>query len=195
MNEKIYAIAERIKGLRELLEISIDEMGALLRITPSEYAEYETGTKDFSFSLLYEIARRLGVDITELISGEPPKLSQFSYVKSGEGLPIERRKGFAYSHMAYLFKNRSSEPFRVIAKYDAGLEAKPVALGSHAGKEFDYIISGNLKFQIENHIVELSPGDAVYYDGNSRHGMVAVGGEDCVFLAVISDETYKGKEQ
>ncbi len=191
MNEKIYEIAERIKGMRELLEITADEMSVLLKISPEEYAEYETGARDFSFSLLYEIARRFGIDITELISGELPRLSRLSFVRSGEGLPIERRKGFAYQHMAYLYKNRRAEPFRVVAKYDAELENKPIVLGTHAGQEFNYVVSGRILLQVENHIVEMGPGDAVYYDGESGHGMVATGGEDCVFLAVISEN---GKE-
>ena len=194
LNSKIAEIAERIKGLRELLGVTSTEMAELLGLSESEYAEYETGTKDFSFSLLYEIALKLGVDITELITGEMPKLSRFSLIRAGEGLPIERRKGFAYQHMAYLFKNRISEPFFVTAKYDPSLETKPIAISSHAGHEFDYVLKGRLKVQIENHIMELSPGDAVYYDAHCSHGMIAVGGENCDFLAVISNagEEKKG---
>lgn len=186
MNEKILQIAERIQGLRELLGISEQEMCDTLQLTPEAYAEYEAGRRDFSFSLLYEIARRLGVDITELITGDMPRLSRFSLIRAGEGLPIERRKGFAYQHMAYLFKNRNSEPFRVVARYDKSLIGKPIALSSHAGHEFDYILSGTLLVQIEDHQMELHPGDAIYYDAHNRHGMIAAGGEDCTFLAVIS---------
>lgn len=76
MNEKILQIAERIQGLRELLGISEQEMCDTLQLTPEAYAEYEAGRRDFSFSLLYEIARRLGVDITELITGDMPRLSR-----------------------------------------------------------------------------------------------------------------------
>jgi transcriptional regulator with XRE-family HTH domain len=195
VNRKIIEMAERIKGLRETLGFSAEDMSEALKISKDEYLEYETGTKDFSFSLLFEIALKFGIDITELITGDMPKLSRFSLIRSGKGLPIERRKGFAYQHMAYLFKNRISEPFRVVARYDEALEKMPIALSSHAGQEFDYILSGKLRLQIENHIMELNPGDAVYYDAQNRHGMIAIGGEDCVFLAVISNsgDEKKGK--
>jgi transcriptional regulator with XRE-family HTH domain len=194
MNRKIMEIAERIKGLREMLGISAEEMSRTLKISYDEYIEYESGSRDFSFSLLFEIARKLGVDITELITGDMPKLSRFSLIRAGEGMPIERRRGFSYQHMAYLFKNRISEPFRVVAHYDEALVSAPIALSSHAGQEFDYILSGRLKIQIEDHVMVLNPGDAVYYDANNRHGMIAVDGEDCVFLAVISNagEEKKG---
>lgn len=186
MNEKILQIAERIKGLRELLGISEQEMCETLQLTPIAYADYEAGRRDFSFSLLYEIARKFGVDITELITGDMPRLSRFSLIRAGEGLPIERRKGFAYQHMAYLFKNRNSEPFRVVAKYDDTLINKPIALSSHGGHEFDYVLSGTLLVQIEDHQMTLHPGDAIYYDAQNLHGMIATNGEDCIFLAVIS---------
>lgn len=186
MNEKILQIAERIKGLRELLGISEQEMCETLQLTPIAYADYEAGRRDFSFSLLYEIARRFGVDITELITGDMPRLSRFSLIRAGEGLPIERRKGFAYQHMAYLFKNRNSEPFRVVAKYDDTLINKPISLSSHAGHEFNYVLSGTLLVQIEDHQMTLHPGDAIYYDAQNPHGMIATSGEDCIFLAVIS---------
>ena len=74
MNEKIMQIAERIKGLRELLGISEQEMCHTLQLTPEAYADYEAGRRDFSFSLLYEIALKFGVDITELITGDMPRL-------------------------------------------------------------------------------------------------------------------------
>ncbi len=186
MNEKILEIAQRITGMRELLGISVKDMCAALSISEEDYREYESGSKDFSFSFLYEIALKFGIDITELITGEVPRLSRFSLIRHGQGLPIERRKGFAYQHMAYLMKNRNIEPFRVVAKYDKTLEEKPITISSHAGHEFDYELSGRLKVQIEDHIMELEPGDAVYYDAHNRHGMIALGGEDCVFLAVIS---------
>ena len=38
MNEKIMQIAERIKGLRELLGISEQEMGQTLQLTPGRPA-------------------------------------------------------------------------------------------------------------------------------------------------------------
>ncbi len=185
MNQKIREIGRRIHAMRELEDISAEDMAQTVGMSLEEYNLYEAGEKDFSFSLLYEIALKLGVDITELLTGEMPHLSRFSLIRAGEGLPIERRKGFAYQHMAYLMKNRASEPFRVVAKYDPALEKEPIHLSSHAGHEFDYILEGTLRVQIENHIMDMHPGDGIYYDAHNRHGMIAIGG-DCVFLAVIS---------
>ena len=84
-----------------------------------------------------------------------------------------------------------AEPFVVTAKYDPQLEKLPVALSTHKGQEFDFIISGEMKVQLEDHTEILHPGDSVFYDSGHRHGMIAVGGNDCVFLAVV----FKGEAE
>ena len=39
--------------------------------------------------------------------------------------------------------------------------------------------------QFENHTEILHEGDSVIYDSSHGHGMIATGGEDCLFLAII----------
>lgn len=185
-------IAERIRGLRNMLEISAEEISHYLGITEEEYLEYEIGDKDFGFTFLYEVSRRFGVDITEILTGVIPKLSTFSVIRKGEGLPIERRSGFNYLHLAYPFKNKQSEPFYVTAKYEAALLKEPIALSKHVGQEFDYIIDGSLKFNVNGHETILNEGDSVYYDSGYSHGMIAIGGKDCHFIAVVMKKPNDG---
>ena len=141
---------------------------------------------DFSFTFLFKAAQCLGVDITDLLTGESPKLSVYSVVKKGKGLPIERREGFDYESLAYLFKNRDIEVFNVTAKYDSRTENSPIHLSRHKGQEFDYILSGSLKVQVNDKIEVLTEGDSIYYDSGNGHGMIAVGGSDCKFIAVVT---------
>ena len=42
-----------------------------------------------------------------------------------------------------------------------------------------------MRFAYENHIEELGPGDTLLYDSARAHGMIAIGGEPCVFVAVV----------
>lgn len=185
MDNKISQMAERIKGLRLIMEFTPEEMAEACGVTVKEYSDAESGNSDFSFTFLYKCANKFGVDITELISGESPRLLEYTVVRKGKGLPIERRKGFLYQHLGYLFKNRSAEPFKVLAKYSAEEQNKPIHLSTHEGQELDYILSGSLKFQVDDHVEVLNEGDTVYYDSGHGHGMVAVGGKDCEFLAIV----------
>ncbi len=187
MEEKIIEIAQRLKGMRDVLDIGAQEMADVTGVSLEDYSTYESGEKDFSFTFLFKAANRFGIDMTDLITGESPHLSGFSIVRKGEGLPIERRRGFKYQNIAYLFKSRISEPFIVEAKYEKANADAPLQLNSHPGQEFDYILSGSLRVKIGDNEVILNEGDTIYYNSGIKHGMVAMSG-DCTFMAVVMNE-------
>jgi transcriptional regulator with XRE-family HTH domain len=185
MEMHIAEIAERIKGLREMLGITAAEMAAVTEITEQEYITLESGNSDFSFTFLMKCAQRLNVDLVVLLTGTNPTLSFYTVVRKGSGLPIDRRTGFKYNHLAYLFKNKLSEPFLVTAPYSDEEQQLPVHYSTHDGQELDFILSGTLKVDLNGHIEILHEGDSLYYDSSYPHGMIATGGNDCEFLAVV----------
>lgn len=184
MDTSIIEIAQRIKGLRELLEFTEEEVARAAGVTIEEYTAYESGTKDISFTFLNNVADKLGVDMIELLTGENPRLSRYSVVRKGQGLNIKRREGFVYEHLGYKFKNKLAECFLVTAPYIQEEQDQPIKMSTHPGQEFDYIISGTLQCQIGEHTELLTAGDSIYYDSGEKHGMIATGGQECVFLAV-----------
>lgn len=192
MQEKLKEIAQRIYALRDIFGYSIAEMAEAAELSCEEYEAYEQGDRDFSFTFLYNVARKLGVDMTELFTGETPHLSSYCVIRKGEGLPMERNRGFKYNHLAFLVKDRIGDPFLVYAKYNQEEDEGPIHLNYHEGQEFDYILNGKLKVMIDDLEYILEPGDAIYYNSKHGHGMVATGGEDCTFLAVVMKEKSKG---
>lgn len=195
MENQITEIAQRIRTMREILEISPETMAEQLGISIEDYREYESGHRDFSFTFLYGCAKIFGIDLVELITGETPRLSFYTIVRSDCGLPIKRRAGFTYNHLAYSFKNKKAEPFLVKAPFRADEQDKPIALSQHNGQEFDYIISGSLKVAMEDHVEVLHAGDSIYYDSGHGHGMIATGNEDCVFLALVFGEKEENENE
>jgi transcriptional regulator with XRE-family HTH domain len=185
MEMHIAEIAERIKGLREMLSITATEMATVTGVTEQDYITLESGTSDFSFTFLMKCSQRLNVDLVVLLTGTNPKLSFYTVVRKGSGLPIDRRAGFKYNHLAYLFKNKLSEPFIVTAPYSEEEEQLPIHHSTHEGQELDLILKGSLKVDLNGHTEILHEGDSVYYDSGYPHGMIATGGSDCEFLAVV----------
>lgn len=185
METRIVEIAERITGLRELMGFSPEEMAEVIGISTEEYLSHERGELDFNFTFLYKCADKLQVDIVELLTGENPHLSFYSIVRKNEGLDIKRREDFKYEHLGYRFKNKLAEPFLVVAPYMESEQNEPIHLSTHEGQEFDYILEGQLKVRMEDHIEILNPGDSIYYDSGRGHGMIATGGAGCRFLAII----------
>jgi transcriptional regulator with XRE-family HTH domain len=185
MEPQAKEVANRIRSLREDLELTIEEMAAKTGRSVEEYRAQESGEQDFSFTFLYKCANALGVDVIEILTGEAPHLKGYELVRKGQGLSIKRRAGFEYLHQAPFFADKLSEPFIVTAPYIAEEQDRPIHLSHHAGQELDYVISGRLRFAYENHVEELGPGDTLYYDSGRGHGMIAIGGGPCVFLAVV----------
>ena len=183
--EKIKMIAERIKGLREILEIPTKEMAEICNITEEEYIEYEKGNMDYTFSFLNACANRFNVELTELITGEDAHLNSYSIERKGEGLSVERRKGFDYRHLASRFKNRKIEPYLVNVPYVENEQKQEIKTSTHKGQEMDYILEGTLKVVINGKEEILNEGDMVLYDSSSPHGMIATEQKGCKFLAIL----------
>ena len=51
------------------------------------------------------------------------------------------------------------------------------------------VIEGYLMVQIGEHREILGPGDSIYFDSDTPHGMIAVKGKDCVFYAIVLNPT------
>lgn len=185
MEPKMAEVASRIRSLREDGGLSVEEMAEFTGRTVEEYKAQESGQSDLSFTFLYKCADRLGVDVIEILTGETPHLTGYSTTRNHDGLSIKRRAGFEYLHKAPHFKHKLAEPFLVTAPYLEEEQNKPIHLSYHEGQEIDYIISGQLKFAYEGHEEILDPGDLLMYDSGRGHGMIATGGQDCTFLAIV----------
>ncbi|MDR1262520.1 MAG: helix-turn-helix domain-containing protein, partial [Oscillospiraceae bacterium] len=88
---QIQEIAFRIRDLRETLALTQDQVAEKSGMTAEEYTAYESGEVDFSFSHLFNIAETLKVDISDLLTGESPKLRGYIVTRRGEGLAFDRR--------------------------------------------------------------------------------------------------------
>ena len=84
MNQ-IQMIAMRIADLRDILGMTQEEVAAKSQVPLEDYIAYEKGEKDFSFSNLFNIAETLGVDISDLLTGESPKLRGYILTRNGKG--------------------------------------------------------------------------------------------------------------
>ena len=76
----------------------------------------------------------------------------------------------------------------VTAPYSDEAQSSPIPLSVHGGQEFDLVISGTLRMTVNGKTEILEAGDCIYLDSKYPHGMIATGGRDCEFLAVVIPE-------
>jgi len=186
---KIKEIAQRIRELREIAQLSVAEMAQKTAVSEEAYSRCENGEMDLNFAFLYRCAQALGVDVTDFIEGSSPRLRSYTVTRKGEGQRIDQAHGMTYFNLAPAFKKRIAEPLYVCSKYSEEAQKQPIELTTHTGQECDIVIDGYLKVQVGDHSEILGPGDSIYYDSSAPHGMIAVNGGDCTFYAIVLNPT------
>jgi transcriptional regulator with XRE-family HTH domain len=181
MNEKMKEIGSRISELRDLSDLSAEEMAKNLNINVEMYEKFEEGTADIPASILYEIAGKLGVDMGLLLTGEETRMHFFTITRKDKGVKVDRRKQYKYENLAEKFIHKKAEPFIVTVEPK---EEEP-SKNSHPGQEFNYILEGSLKYYIHDNEIILNQGDSIFFDSSQAHAMKALNNKTAKFLAII----------
>ena len=185
ISEKILEIAARIRELREITGLSVEDMASRTGLSVEEYTACEAGQRNLSIAFLYHCTLSFGVDMGDLLEGHSPKLRSYALTRKGEGQRIEEAHNMIGFNLAADFRNRIALPLYMELNYHEGAEDEQIELVKHEGQECDIVIRGHMKIQIGDHSEILYPGDCIYYDSATPHGMIAVDGEDCAFYAIV----------
>lgn len=182
--EIIQHIAERIRGLRDALDISCEEMASQCGIAPELLADYENGTTDIPVSFIHKLSSVYGVEMSALMCGDEPKMQSYYITRAGHGVKVERTGAYSYRDLASGFRNRIMAPFMVTV--EPAEEKKPLTLNTHEGQEFNFVIEGTLEITVAGKTNVLNPGDSIMFDAKRPHGLRALDGKKVKLLAIIS---------
>ncbi len=183
MLEELQQIGARIRGLRDINDVSAETLATYLQVPLATLAKYESGEADIPVSVLYKLAGFFEVEFSVLLTGEEPKLHIYSVVRHGHGIAVDRRKEYSHQSLAANFVHKKAEPFLVTVEPNDS-EARST-LNSHPGQEFNYVLKGSVQIVIGQYDVVLNQGDALYFDSSYPHGMKALGNAPVQFLAII----------
>ena len=127
-SSKIRQIPERIRDMREILDITPEQMAVETGLTTERYLACEAGEVDLSISFIHKCALRFGVDVSDIIEGKSPNLRTLSVVRAGNGTLVDRRSEFDYTSLAPLFRDKIAEPFLVRAAYSEEEQRNPIKI-------------------------------------------------------------------
>ena len=182
VSDQVRQIAQRVKELREISDLTVAEVASKVELSPEEYEAYESGRVDMSISLLIKLSELYGVDTTTLLTGQAPRLSVCALTRRNMGTTVKRAKHYIYKNLAYNFNHRKIEPLLVTVEPGTNADMET---NSHEGHEFDYVLQGALRLKVGDQDMILNEGDSAYYDSIHPHAMQASGDETCVFLAMV----------
>ncbi|MGI5834362.1 MAG: helix-turn-helix domain-containing protein [Bacteroidales bacterium] len=184
MNEQIRQIAERMRGLRDALDLTSSQVAQACELSLQEYEKYESGQADIPMSVLSKMAAAFNVEISALITGDEPYMSSYFLTRKDKGKTVERRKAYKYQALAMGFKNAKAEPFIVTVEPNE-LDKSQLHLNSHHGQEFNMVLEGDLLLIIDGKELILHEGDSIYFDSGKPHAMKALNNRPVRFFAII----------
>jgi len=141
MDEQIKKIADRLRGMREILGISVDEAAEACALSAAQYQDVESGGVDIPVSILHLLALKFRIDLTTLLTGEEPHMHFYTLTRKDKGIGVERQKAYKYEALAGNFLNRKGDSFIVTVDPKAD---QTVSFNTHPGQEFTYLLEGKL---------------------------------------------------
>ena len=181
MNEYIKQISDRIRELRDILDLTAEDVATNIGVSTEEYLAYENGEKEIPISLLYKVASIFKVDPTVLMTGDVPRMDDYTVVRGGNGVKVERYPGYSFSALAFNYKHRQMDPMIVTLS-----KSETAELVRHGGQEFNYVIEGAIKVVVGDREFTLEAGDSIYFNPEKPHGQRAVT-ETAKFLTIINE--------
>ena len=185
VTNQLLDVALRIREMRQIVGYSIADMAEKTEISQELYREYEAGAADLPFSFMHKCAKIFGLELTELLEGHSAKLSGYTVTRRGKGMVTASEDGITIQDMAAMFRQKLATPYWVTYQYSADLQDKPIHTTTHDGQEFNLVIKGAMRIRVGEHEEVLREGDSIFYKSSTPHGMIAIDGQDCVFLSMI----------
>lgn len=183
-------IGEKIKNIREMKNISIEEMAERSGLKEDQITRIE-GNEDFpSLAPLIKIARVLGVRLGTFLDDQQelgPVICRQESLKCQEGIgftnnAVTKHKYMSYHALSTDKSGRHMEPFIIDVKPAKDAD---FVFSTHEGEEFIYVIEGTIEINYGKNVYILNEGDSIYYDSIVAHHVHAGNSHPAKILGVI----------
>jgi len=174
-------IGERLRELREERNISMRALAARSGLSANALSMIERSKASPSVSTLYKLADALGVSIT-LFFGTDTQKQQVVFLKADERGRMSFTRGVFEGLGGEQFVGRV-EPFMLTLESNANSGPRSM---THTGHEFVFCLRGELEYQVERQIYQLSSGDSLLFAAHLKHRWKNVGGKVVTALIIIS---------
>ena len=180
-------VGAKIKGLRELRGVTVEELSERSGMKPEQIKEIEEGKVATSLTPLLKIARGLGcrlgtflddTSITGPVVSAPGQADDKTVRFIGAG----DKNGLVFHALAANKADRNMEPF-IIDVFPP--KSPDYEVSSHEGEEFIYVLDGELEIDYGRKLYHVKSGQSIYNDSIVPHHVHAFGGKAARILAVI----------
>lgn len=196
-NGVVADLGHTIRVVREGQNVSLRELARRAGISASALSQIETGKTRPTVKTAYEIARQLGVRLTDLSAGAtsldgtglpvaagpfPPPVGHGDVVRNGLVAHLRQPVELIRREAQQVVDLEGGERFRVLSghalpganclllTYEPGATSPPgEEFVRHAGHEFNYLAAGRLVIEVGTERFELKPGDTLTFPATTPH--------------------------
>jgi transcriptional regulator with XRE-family HTH domain len=158
-----------VRQFRQDLDMTVAEVAKLAGLSSGMLSKIENGMTSPSLATLRALSRALNVPVTSFFR-KFEEQRDATYVKAGEGLPIERRgtrAGHLYHLLGHSVGHRTSvEPYLITLTE----KSEVFPLFQHSGTEFIYVLEGRVIYRHGSQTYDMGPGDSLFFDSDVPHG-------------------------
>jgi transcriptional regulator with XRE-family HTH domain len=179
------AIGREVKRFREKQGLTISELAKASDMSAGMLSKIENGATSPSLGSLQALSKALQVPFTAFFKSYE-QIRDATFVKSGQGLTIERR-GTRAGHQYQLLGHSTHGPV-MVEPYLITLvsESDVFPTFQHPGMEFIYMLEGNVVYRHGDKTYDMHPGDALFFDAEAPHGPDEMRKLPARYLSVIS---------
>jgi len=185
------AIGKQVRTHRKRLNMTVAMLAKQSQLSSGMLSKIENGQTSPSLATLTSLANALHVPVTSFFRSYEEQ-RDVTFIKAGEGLPIERR-GSGAGHQYQLLGHTIGKPYNIepyLITISDQSEVFPVF--QHAGMELIYMLEGRVSYRHANKIYILEPGDTLFFDAESSHGPDEIEKLPCRYLSIIVSEVTAG---
>jgi len=177
-------VGARLRRLRKERGWNLEDLAGRTNLSRAYLSRLESGGRQPSLSVLFELARAYDVSFTSLFEPEP-EVDNLVVVRAAEGR-VQRGNGLLYEKLSDGSWAFNLQPLRIVVP----AKREGDALYKHEGEQWLYVLSGRLRFEIASEEVVLEAGDAAHFDADNPHRLEALDGRDAEVIIVACAIPY-----
>lgn len=176
-------LGTRLRSLRTQRGWTLGELAQRTNLSEAYLSRIESGDRQPSLAVLFDLARAYHVSMASLFEAEP-SISPV-VVRSVEA-SLHQGNGLLYRILSNKGNLANLRPLHVTIP----VQRQGERLYQHDGEEWLYVLSGQLRLVLNDEEYVLQPQDAAHFDARIPHRLDALGNQDTEILLVSCEAAH-----
>jgi transcriptional regulator with XRE-family HTH domain len=177
----------RVKRLRELKGITLEELAARTGLTKSYLSKVERGVSVPSISTALKIAEAFEADVGDLF-GASASHSDFVVVRRDDRKPFSRKGANSRFRYEAIAPGQAHGLFEAFVDHPPFVEPPDYKRAQHPGQEMLFVVKGRVEVRFPHDSVKLAAGDCIVFSGHLPHCVLSVRPQRAEALVIVTKD-------